>query len=208
MLTLHLVRHAPTAPNAQRRYPFSHEDAPLSPGGEALAQTLYWLLDLPPGTLAFTSLARRAQQTAALAGFPEAVPTPALHEAQFGVMAGHTWAELEALYGEAPRTWIDALGQPGSPLGPPGGETGAAFHARLSAWLESLPPAGEAVAFTHAGPLLALLRLTVGLRAATVPPGTVATLARAGDDWWLVRLLPPAQTPAPAPCATVGRDEP
>ncbi|MCD0171589.1 histidine phosphatase family protein, partial [Deinococcus sp. 23YEL01] len=30
-LTLHLVRHAPTLPNAQRRYPHPHEDAPLTP---------------------------------------------------------------------------------------------------------------------------------------------------------------------------------
>ncbi|PTA68903.1 histidine phosphatase family protein [Deinococcus arcticus] len=187
MLTLHLVRHAPTAPNGERRYPHAHEDAPLSPAGEALARTLH----LPLAALAFTSPARRARQTAALAGFPGALPTPALAEATFGVMAGHTWAQLEAAHGEAPRRWTDALADPHSPGGPPGGETGAAFHARLAAWLTTLPPAGEAVAFTHAGPLWGLLRLTVGLRAAAAPPGTVATLQRSGGDWWLTRLLPP-----------------
>ena len=50
-------------------------------------------------------------------------------------MAGHSWAELEALSlatpdGAAPRDWIDALSDPDSDLGPPGGETGRAFHER------------------------------------------------------------------------------
>ncbi|MFC6802067.1 hypothetical protein ACFQDE_10365 [Deinococcus caeni] len=33
-LTLHLIRHAPTLPNAQRRYPHPHEDAPSRPLGQ------------------------------------------------------------------------------------------------------------------------------------------------------------------------------
>ncbi|WP_240501074.1 histidine phosphatase family protein [Deinococcus sp. LM3] len=122
-LTLHLVRHAPTLPNAQRRYPHPHEDAPLTPAGEALARRL----DLPRSALAFTSPLGRARQTARLAGFPHAAPTPALAEASFGVMAGHTWAELEATHGDAPRAWIEALSDPASPHGPP-----AATPARAS----------------------------------------------------------------------------
>lgn len=186
-LTLHLVRHAPTLPNAQRRYPHPHEDAPLTPAGEALARAL----DLPRSALAFTSPLGRARQTARLAGFPHAAPTAALAEADFGVMAGHTWAELEAQCGEAPRTWIDALGDPHSPHGPPGGDTGQGFHTRVQAWLDTLP-GGEGVAFTHAGPLLAALRLTVNLSAVATPPGTVATLRREGGHWWLTALRPPA----------------
>ncbi|MFT2720082.1 histidine phosphatase family protein [Deinococcus sp. A31D244] len=185
-LTLHLIRHAPTLPNAQRRYPHPHEDAPLTPGGAELARRL----DLPRGALAFTSPLGRARQTARLAGFPDALPQPALAEASFGVMAGHTWTELEAAHGEAPRTWIDALSDPHSPHGPPGGDTGHSFHVRVQAWLDALP-AGEVVAFTHAGPLLAALRLTVGLSAAATPPGTVATLRREGGHWWLTALRPP-----------------
>ena len=184
-LTLHLIRHAPTLPNAQRRYPHPHEDAPLTPAGAELARRL----DLPRGALAFTSPLGRARQTARLAGFPDALPQPALAEASFGVMAGHTWTELEAAHGEAPRTWIDALSDPHSPHGPPDGDTGHSFHARVQAWLDTLP-AGEAVAFTHAGPLLAALRLTVGLSAAATPPGTVATLRREGGHWWLTALCP------------------
>ncbi|WP_309572031.1 histidine phosphatase family protein [Deinococcus sp.] len=193
MLTLHLVRHAPTAPNAAKRYPRPNEDAPLTPVGKALAT----LLQLPPGALAFTSPAGRTRQTAALAGFPQAVPTPALGEADFGVMAGHTWAELEDTHGDAPRAWIDALSDPWADSGPPDGETGRAFHARLRGWLDTLPDDGEVVAFTHAGPLLALLRLTVALSGAEVPPGTVATLRRGGGPWWLVSLRPPVCYAAP-----------
>lgn len=184
VLTLWLIRHAPTAPNAQRRYPRADEDAPLSPAGETLASGLA----LPQSALALTSPARRARQTAALAGFPGATVADALREADFGVMAGHTWTELEEVHSDLPRAWIDALGSPDSDHGPPGGETGRAFHARLQTWLDTLPAGGEVVAFTHAGPLHALLRLTVGLRAAETPPGTVAVLKRAGDAWWLVGL--------------------
>lgn len=188
VLTLHLIRHAPTAPNAARRYPREGEDAPLSPEGETLAAALR----LPPTTAtAFTSPARRARQTAALAGFPGATVVAALREADFGLMAGHTWDELEAAHGDLPRAWIDGLGNPGSDAGPPGGETGRAFHARLQRWLDTLPEGGEVVAFTHAGPLHALLRLSVGLRAVETPPGAVATLRRAGDAWWLVNLAGP-----------------
>ncbi|MHA0042576.1 histidine phosphatase family protein [Deinococcus sp. PEB2-63] len=186
-LTLHLVRHAPTLPNAQRRYPHPHEDAPLTDAGEALARAL----DLPRAALAFTSPLGRARQTARLAGFPDALPHPALAEADFGVMAGHTWADLETAHGDAPRAWIDALSDPTSPHGPPGGDTGQGFHARVQAWLDTLP-AGEVVAFTHAGPLLAALRLTVNLSAVAAPPGTVATLRREGKHWWMTALRPPA----------------
>ncbi|WP_295815623.1 histidine phosphatase family protein [uncultured Deinococcus sp.] len=193
MLTLHLVRHAPTAPNARKRYPQRNEDAPLTAGGGALAAGL----ELPVDAVAFTSPALRTRQTAALTGFPDAVPTPALREADFGVMAGHTWAELEATYGNAPRRWIDALGTPDADAGPPGGETGRVFHARLCGWLDTLPDSGEVVAFTHAGPLLALLRVTVGVTGAEVPPGAVATLRRAGGAWWLVALRPPASATLP-----------
>lgn len=190
-LTLHLIRHAPTLPNIQRRYPHAGEDAPLSDAGRALAAKL--AETLPASALAYTSPARRARETAALAGFPHAHAAPDLQEAHFGVMAGHTWAELEAHYGTAPRDWIEALSDPDSDSAPPGGETGRIFHARLQEWLDALPHAGTVLAFTHAGPLLALLRLTVGLRAAEIAPGGRAVLKRSGQAWWLAHLSSPSQ---------------
>ena len=185
MLDLYLIRHGQTQPNADRRYPRPDEDAPLSPVGERQAARLR----LPPG-IAHSSPAGRALQTARLAGCPDVHPQPALAEANFGRMAGHTWAELEARYHGEPAGWIAALGDPESPHGPPEGETGAAFHARIGGWLNDLPPDGTVLAFTHLGPVLAALRLTVGLRAAELPPCSVAHLRRSGPDWWLVSLTP------------------
>ena len=186
MLTLFLIRHAHTAPNAERRYPAADEDAPLSERGRRQAATLR----LPPADLIFAAPTRRAVQTAQLSGCAAPSPTPALREARFGVMAGRTWAELEAQYASAPAGWIRALSDPDSLEGPPGGESGAAFHARVGGWLDTLPHAGTVLAFSHLGPVLAALRLTVGLRAAELPPGSVAQLRRGGGAWWLASLLP------------------
>lgn len=184
-LDLYLIRHGQTACNAEKRYPGPEDDAVLSGAGERQAARL----KLSAGT-AYSSPARRAVQTARLAGFAQAEPVPELSEAKFGVMAGHTWSELEAQFGPAPVQWIAALADPQSPHGPPGGETGAAFHARIVGWLDRLPESGTVLAFTHLGPVLAALRLTVGLRAAELPNGSVAHLRRSGPDWWLVALTP------------------
>ncbi|MBZ9749838.1 histidine phosphatase family protein [Deinococcus sp. HMF7604] len=195
-LRLHLVRHAPTARNREGRYPLAHDDAPLSAAGEALARSLKLRGAVNEGATVFASPRLRARQTAALAGFPHAAPAPELTEAQFGVMAGLTWAELEARHGSAPRTWIEALADPDSGSGPPGGETGRAFHARVRHWLDALPSSGEVLAFAHAGSLQAALRVTLGLNAVVTPPGTRVTLDRGEVDggeaaWWLVALVPP-----------------
>ncbi|GAA5501163.1 hypothetical protein Dxin01_00894 [Deinococcus xinjiangensis] len=186
-LTVHLVRHAPTAPNAERRYPHAQEDAPLTPQGELMAQKLA----LPAGALAFTSPSLRSRQTAALAGFPSALPTPLLVEANFGVMAGRTWADLERVYANLPWHWTRALADPTIQFGPPQGETGRDFHARIQTWLDSLPETGEVVAFTHAGPLHAALRLTLGVKSVETPPCTVVTLKRSEADWWLAGMQTP-----------------
>ena len=193
MLDLYLIRHGQTAPNAKRRYPLAGEDAPLSELGERQAGAL----KLPTGTV-FSSPAARCLQTAALAGCQGVRPRPELREAEFGIMAGHTWAELETAHGSGPLSWIEALSDPSSLDGPPGGESGAAFHARVQRWLNTLPPSGTVLAFTHLGPVLAALRLCAGLRAAEVSPCGVAHLRRSGaehaaentTDWWLVELRP------------------
>jgi alpha-ribazole phosphatase len=189
MLDLYLIRHGKTIPNAEKRYPAPGEDAPLSEEGIRQAK----ILNLPAGTV-YSSPALRCLQTANLAGYSNSEVEPGLLEANFGVMAGHTWAELETEYGSAPAGWIAALGDPDSTAGPPGGESGAEFHARVSAWLnefaENTVPDHTVLAFTHLGPILAALRLTVGLRAAELPPCTVVHLRRSRADWWLVELRP------------------
>lgn len=149
---------------------------------------------LPPGE-AWVSPARRTRESAVLSGFPQAHETNALREAHFGVMAGQTWAALETNFGEAPRRWIEALSCPDADDGPPGGETGRAFHARLQGWLDELPEHGVVLAFTHAGPVRAVLQLTLPLGALEIWPGRAAVLRRAAGAWWLVGL----NWPPPAP---------
>lgn len=191
MLTLHLVRHGPTANNAEKRYPLPEDDAPLSPQGRE------WVgrLQVPQGLgLVYSSPRLRARQTAELCGYPDPTLAPALAEAQFGVMAGHTWAELEEKFDALPRHWIDALVKPDLDFGPPQGETGRSFHARVGEWLAGLPTDGEAIAFSHSGTIQAILRLTVGLGAVATPPATWITLARGGGNWWLTRLQPVTYT--------------
>ena len=184
MFDLYLVRHAQTERNAEGRYPAVGEDPPLSAEGQMQARRLR----LPQVQTVWSSPARRCLDTAKLAGYSELVVSPALLEAKFGVMAGHAWAELEAEYGNAPRTWIDALADPEADSGPPGGETGRQVHGRVRGWLEALPESGAVLAFTHAGVMLALLRLTVGLSAATVQHAKVTHLRRSGGAWWLAGL--------------------
>lgn len=196
MLELWLVRHAPTRPNAERRYPRPDEDAPTSEDGHALAVGLRGLLPAAPDRV-LTSPARRCRDTARHAGHGGAVVTPELREADFGVMAGHTWAELEERFGPHPHRWIEGLGDPASPHGPPEGESGEAFHGRVAAWLGTLPEEGRVLAFTHAGPVRAALRLTVGLSAVDVRPAGVTTLCRAGGAWWLTALNVGAWPPHP-----------
>ena len=183
MLNLYLIRHASTVPNAEKRYPLAGEDAPLSDPGKRQAAAL----KLPAGRT-YSSPSDRCIETARLAGYTDLQPVPELSEASFGVMAGHTWAELEAAHGHAPLSWIAALSDPTSHGGPPGGESGAAFHGRIQDWLDGLPGDGTVLAFTHLGPVLAALRLTVGLRAAEMSPSGTAHLRRSGADWWLVSL--------------------
>ncbi|TSA80133.1 histidine phosphatase family protein [Deinococcus detaillensis] len=180
---LYLIRHAQTPRNAEGRYPGRQDDAALTPEGERQARALH----LHGSAQVWSSPARRCLQTATLAGLDKPERSPALLEADFGEMAGHTWSELETRYGTQPRCWIDALSDPTSESGPPSGETGRAFHARVQTWLDALP--GETtLAFTHAGFILAALRLTLGFSAARIHHARVTHLRRAGGAWWLEGL--------------------
>lgn len=182
-LDLYLIRHAQTIHNTEGRYSSSTDDAALTPEGERQARALH----LPQAPQVWSSPARRCLQTAALASLSAPHLSSALLEADFGEMAGHTWSELETRYGPQPRDWIETLSDPTSGSGPPGGETGQAFHTRVQTWLDALPDETN-LAFTHAGFILATLRLTVGLSAARIRHARVTHLKRAGGAWWLEGL--------------------
>jgi|GEM_PF-1497916 len=187
-----LVRHGPTPANTERRYPHPHEDPALTSTGRAQAEALRDLLG-DAWAQVLTSPAARARETARLAGHAGARVTADLAEAAFGCMAGHTWAELEAAHGATARAWIDALIHPNRDDGPPGGETGRAFHARIRRVLHDLPE-GRSLLFTHAGVIRAALRVTVGLTAVTIRAANATVLQEHQGHWWLEGLNWPAST--------------
>lgn len=183
MLKLYLIRHAATLPNKQKRYPHPSEDADILPKAA--------VPKLPSGLLSYSSPSQRTLQTAKLCGYSSPKTEKRLTEAHFGIMAGATWAELEQRYGaEQARSWLEGLADPNSSLGPPQGETGQQFHKRLNSWLTDLPQQGEIVAFTHAGAIWGILRLTIALSRVLLPPATCLLLRKQGPEgiWYLEQL--------------------
>ncbi len=164
MLTLTLVRHGETALNAERRYQ-GRIDPPLSEHGAAQAAALANVLRralsaeaaghaAPPAPIVYASDSTRALHTAALA-LPGAtvVPEPRLRELDFGAFDGRSYEENLDAHGDLFRAWID------DPAGvrPPGGETLPELEARIADWLDTLPRDGHVIAFTHGGPIHAIL---------------------------------------------------
>ncbi|MBB6097743.1 broad specificity phosphatase PhoE [Deinobacterium chartae] len=178
---LWLVRHGHTADNARGRYPDG--DPGLSPEGYRQARALRALRSFDFERV-LSSPAARSLETARHAGFTPA-PADTLREADFGVMAGLSWSELEGRHGDLPRRWIEGLLDPRGDQGPPGGESGRSFHARVA---HLLALEGRTLAFTHAGPIRALLRLTLDLSAVDLAPGSLTVLRRMGDTWGLSKL--------------------
>ncbi len=122
-----------------------------------------------PGTV-WTSPARRCRLVAAAAG-PHRVDGR-LQELDFGAWEGQPW---DAVPRDALDRWAtDPLG-----FAPPGGESGAALVARVTAFHRDLPPGDHAV-MTHGGPLKVLIPLLRGeamdLLAPAPPPGSVTVI--------------------------------
>jgi broad specificity phosphatase PhoE len=128
-----LIRHAPTAWNAEGRV-LGQADPPLSPEGAARAAT--WRLPADLQTLAASgrlgwaaSPLRRAVETARALGAPAPVTDPRLAEQDWGEWTGRPRA---AVAGPAPDADWDAT--------PPAGESPARVLARVRAWLDELAP--------------------------------------------------------------------
>lgn len=164
MTRIVLVRHGITPLNEQSRYQ-GVLDADLSAAGVAQAHALRGrlqnLVDRLPGPVAVHSSDRlRALRTAALA-LPgrRAHVTPALRELDFGEFDGRTYEDNLARFGADFTAWIDRPDQ----VTPRGGESLSALTARTLGWTESLPRTGSVVAFTHGGPIRALLAAARGV---------------------------------------------
>ncbi|NQW12323.1 MAG: histidine phosphatase family protein [Alphaproteobacteria bacterium] len=164
MIRLALIRHGPTAWNAEKRLQ-GRADIPLSETGRARVSA--WRLpDELDGVRWFTSPLTRARDTADLLGLT-AVAAPALVEMDFGAWEGRYLAELRA---ENPLA-VAANEARGLDFRPPGGESPRMVRDRLHPWLVARAAGGVDVgAVTHKGVIRALLTLATGWDMIDKPP--------------------------------------
>lgn len=161
-----LVRHPPVvgAGRCYGRTDLAVADpatiAPLAARLAALAATVW------------TSPARRCRDVAAAIGPHH--PDDRLQELDFGAWENCLWDDV-------PRAALDRWAADPWGFCPPGGETGAALVARVSAFQAALPP-GRHVVITHGGPLKVLAALLRGqpidLLAPAPLPGSVDIVTR------------------------------
>jgi probable phosphoglycerate mutase len=148
-----LIRHAPTAWNAERRV-LGQADPSLS--REGAEQAARWRLPADLRALATggqlgwaVSPLRRAVETARILGAVTPVVEPRLAEQDWGEWTG--WAR--AAVG-------DAATEGGWQTRPPGGESPASVLARVRAWLDELAPGDGPdtwAAVTHMGVIRAVV---------------------------------------------------
>ena len=195
MIPLVLIRHGPTAWNAEGRIQ-GRSDEPLSPEGQAEVQG--WCLPEEfQGYRWRVSPLSRARQTAALLGHEDAEVDARLLEADWGAWEGARLAELRAELGAE----MAATEARGLDFTPPGGESPRDLQRRLAPFLAELAAAGEAsVAVAHKGVIRALYALASGWDMTGKPPqklqnacAQVFTLKGDGDlgiDRLNIRLAP------------------
>ena len=149
-----VLRHGETEWSRDLRHT-GRTDVPLTPAGEAAAAALAPALAARKIHATFTSPARRAALTAALAGLTGATTDPDLQEWDYGGYEGRTTAEIRA---ERPGwyLWRDGV-IPGDAAHP--GETIAQVAARADAVLARVTPllADGDVALVAHGHLLRVL---------------------------------------------------
>jgi len=154
MTRVALIRHAPTAWNAEGRIQ-GRSDIPLSPEGRAMAGAWRLPADIGgPGWSWLSSPLLRARETAALLN-PEGEIRieEALIEMDWGEWEGSVLADLRARGGEDMRI-AEARGLD---FQPPGGESPRMVQDRLAPFLAALRHAGGShVGVTHKGVIRAL----------------------------------------------------
>jgi broad specificity phosphatase PhoE len=192
-----LVRHAATAVTRAAGFP---ADEPLDERGRAEAAALAGAL--PARAAWLSSPALRCRETAAAAGVPAPRVVEALAECDFGAWGGRTLAEVHAADPDVASAWMtdpDAA--------PHGGESLAAFAARVARWLDGEAARdGHAVAFTHGGVVKAALVHALGAPLAAfwqvdVAPLSVTELHAHDGRWTVTRMNAPADRAARAVAA-------
>ena len=165
MTELVVIRHGPTAWNRAGRIQ-GRSDQLLDPGGRRLVRSM----KLPEAWHAYrwvTSPLRRAHDTAALLGHPDAEPQAPLIETDWGAWEGKSLADLRDRLGRDMARMEDR----GLDFRPPGGESPRDLQARLTPWLAELAAAGRpTVAVCHKGVIRALYALASGWDMTGDPP--------------------------------------
>src|SRR6266498_4167391 len=184
MGALILLRHGETEWSASGRHT-GRPEVPLTARGERQAAALGPALTRRYGSAVFTSPARRAVDTAALAGLDGAKQDPDLWEWDYGGYEGRTTKEIRA---RRPGwyLWRDGV-IPGGAAHP--GETVTQVGARADAVLARVRPlldTGDVVLVAHGHLLRILTARWLGLDAAggrlfRLETGTIATLGEEHD---------------------------
>jgi len=161
MIPLFVIRHGPTAWNADKRLQ-GKNDLPLSPTGRKTVAA--WRI--PPEYADFqwvSSPLGRALETAEILGF-QCVPEPALEEMSWGRWEGLRFADLKRELGD---TMIRNQAR-GLDFRPDGGESPREVQRRLKPWLASLDRPTAAVC--HKGIIQAIYAAAVGWDMIGKPP--------------------------------------
>lgn len=157
MIPVVLIRHGPTAWNAEQRIQ-GHTDVALSEIGRA--EVARW--SVPAEFQSYdwvTSPLARAVETARLLGGGNARPEPRLMEMNWGQWEGYTETERHA---------VNGLGTPNSEVRgldfqPPGGESVRTVRARFEDWISEVTVCGRpTVAITHKGVIRIALSVATG----------------------------------------------
>ncbi len=198
-----IIRHPQTVANVDGRF-VGRGDSPITEAGrDQILELTAFMEEWRPNAV-FTSPLKRALMTAqaiTACGTPVNVLED-LQEIDFGRAEGLTWNEIEALgmkidylRNGAAADSDDLAGPGGGPVAP-GGETWAAFEARVRRAAGACEGAGHRVAVvTHGGVFRTLLAHWMDLPMASswrfsVPNATVATL-RVIDGAGVLRSLKP-----------------
>ncbi len=171
---LTLICHAQT--RSQQTGCFSHPEEPV------LAQTPL-LASAPPGTHLISAPERRARQTAAWLG-AEVQLEPALADCYMGRWQGLSLKQVQREETDALAWWgLDVQATPH------GGESFAALHGRVAAWLESFAAPGDWLVVTHGrASCREECRSRCALPIFDVLPCARIELSR--TERWRLRLLP------------------
>jgi probable phosphoglycerate mutase len=160
--TILLARHGETDWNRERRFQ-GHADPPLNEHGREQARVLATQLGSERLDAIYASPLLRARETAEIVAARlrlSVEPVDGLREVDLGSWSGLTRTEVERLFPDGYRRWLD--------YGPgwEGGETYEQMGERVLATLAKLAhrhPGGRVLAVTHAGPVRAAAASSLGV---------------------------------------------